>query len=38
MASGLSAQAWTRIPFIDGPLCDGCGQPVALITSVRIAG
>ena len=24
---GLSARAWERIHFIDGPLCDGCGAP-----------
>lgn len=27
MTGGLSAQAWSRISFIDGPLCDGCGAP-----------
>lgn len=27
MASGFGAEAWIRIPFIDGPLCDGCGAP-----------
>ena len=27
LSHGLSAQAWSRIPFIDGPLCDGCGTP-----------
>lgn len=26
---GLSARAWERITFIDGPLCDGCGAPFA---------
>ena len=24
---GLSARAWERIRFIDGPVCDGCGTP-----------
>jgi ComF family protein len=24
---GLSAEAWTKISFIDAPLCDGCGAP-----------
>lgn len=24
---GLSARAWERIQFIDGPVCDGCGIP-----------
>jgi hypothetical protein len=28
MTNGFNAEAWTRIPFVDGPLCDGCGQPV----------
>ncbi|MET3528436.1 ComF family protein [Phenylobacterium koreense] len=27
MTSGFNADAWMRIPFIDGPLCDGCGAP-----------
>jgi predicted amidophosphoribosyltransferase len=27
MTAGFSAQAWTQIAFIDGPLCDGCGAP-----------
>lgn len=27
MSTGFSAQGWSRIPFIDGPLCDGCGTP-----------
>jgi ComF family protein len=26
-AAGLSAEAWSRIHFIDGPVCDGCGLP-----------
>jgi hypothetical protein len=32
LTGGLSAEAWSRIQFLDGPVCDGCGQPVALIT------
>jgi ComF family protein len=24
---GLSAEAWTRVEFIEAPLCDGCGAP-----------
>jgi ComF family protein len=24
---GLTPQAWSRITFIDAPLCDGCGAP-----------
>lgn len=27
LAPGFSADAWSRITFIDGPLCDGCGAP-----------
>lgn len=27
--AGLSAQAWNRITFLDGPVCDGCGAPFA---------
>lgn len=31
LTSGLSAEAWSRITFIDDPACMGCGQPVTLI-------
>ena len=27
LAGGLSAAAWSRIQFLDGPVCDGCGAP-----------
>ena len=27
LAGGLSAEAWSRIQFLDGPVCDGCGAP-----------
>ncbi len=27
LAGGLGADAWSRIHFIDGPVCDGCGAP-----------
>jgi ComF family protein len=27
LAGGLSVEAWSRIRFIDGPVCDGCGAP-----------
>lgn len=27
LTSGLSADAWSRITFLDGPVCDGCGAP-----------
>ena len=26
-SQGLTAQAWSRIAFIDAPFCDGCGAP-----------
>ncbi|MDB5448004.1 MAG: comFC, partial [Phenylobacterium sp.] len=26
-AHGLAAEAWSRIHFLDGPVCDGCGVP-----------
>ncbi|AYV46628.1 amidophosphoribosyltransferase [Caulobacter flavus] len=27
LTPGLSAGAWSRIVFLDGPVCDGCGAP-----------
>jgi ComF family protein len=27
LAGGISAAAWSRIQFLDGPVCDGCGTP-----------
>jgi ComF family protein len=27
MAAGLSAEAWSRITFLDDPVCDGCETP-----------
>jgi hypothetical protein len=32
-ALGLPAEIWSKIAFLDGPVCDGCGQPLILITS-----
>lgn len=26
-SAGLSAEAWSRIRFLDSPVCDGCGTP-----------
>ena len=26
-ANGLPAEVWSRIRFLDGPVCDGCGAP-----------
>lgn len=27
VTAGLSAEAWSRIAFLDDPVCDGCGTP-----------
>jgi len=27
MSGGLTAASWSRIHFLDGPICDGCGAP-----------
>jgi ComF family protein len=27
LSPGLSTEAWMKITFIDGPVCDGCGAP-----------
>ncbi len=37
LTSGYSASAWTRIAFLDDPVCDGCGLPFpyAQIDGVR---
>jgi ComF family protein len=37
MAGGYSATAWTRIRFLDGPVCDGCGVPFEYDPGVRCA-
>jgi ComF family protein len=37
LAGGLSASAWSRIHFLDGPVCDGCGQPFEYETGARCA-
>jgi ComF family protein len=26
-SGGLSAETWSRVHFLDGPVCDGCGAP-----------
>ena len=36
-AGGLSAQAWSRIHFLDGPVCDGCGVPFEYDLGARCA-
>lgn len=37
MAGGLSAEAWSRIHFLDGPVCDGCGAPFEFDIGSRCA-
>src|SRR6185503_20492981 len=37
LAGGLSASAWSRIQWLDGPVCDGCGVPFAYEIGVRCA-
>ncbi len=36
-APGLSAEAWSRMVWIDGPVCDGCGAPYAYDLRARCA-
>jgi len=36
-AGGLSAEAWSRIQFLDGPVCDGCGVPFEFDIGSRCA-
>lgn len=37
MAGGFSAEAWSRITFLDGPVCDGCGAPFSYDPGDRCA-
>ena len=37
MAGGFSADAWSRIAFLDGPVCDGCGTPFEYDPGARCA-
>jgi ComF family protein len=37
LAGGFSAEAWSRIRFLDGPVCDGCGVPFAYDPGARCA-
>jgi len=30
-SAGYSAQAWSRIVFLDDPVCDGCGLHLPMI-------
>jgi len=36
-AGGLNAQDWSRIHFLDGPVCDGCGAPFEYDLGARCA-
>ena len=36
-APGLSAEGWSRIAWVDGPVCDGCGAPFAYDLRSRCA-
>jgi hypothetical protein len=29
---GLSVKGWSRVTFVEAPACDGCGQPMIMIT------
>ncbi|RAK65545.1 ComF family protein [Phenylobacterium kunshanense] len=37
LAGGFSAESWSRIHFLDGPVCDGCGTPFEYDTGARCA-
>jgi len=37
LAGGFSAEAWSRIRFLDGPVCDGCGTPFEFDPGARCA-
>jgi ComF family protein len=37
LAGGFTAGAWSRIRFLDGPVCDGCGVPFGYDTGERCA-
>lgn len=36
--SGLSAEAWSKVVFLDAPVCDGCGVPFEFDPGARCAG
>ncbi|MFN3857261.1 MAG: ComF family protein [Caulobacter sp.] len=36
-SAGLSAEAWSRITFVEEPVCDGCGLPVEFALMGRCA-
>lgn len=37
MAGGFSSPVWSRIHFLDGPVCDGCGAPFDFDPGARCA-
>jgi ComF family protein len=37
LAGGFTAEGWSRIRFLDGPVCDGCGAPFEYDPGVRCA-
>jgi len=37
LAGGIGAETWSRIHFLDGPVCDGCGVPFDYATGARCA-
>lgn len=37
MSGGLTAASWSRIHFLDGPVCDGCGAPFEYDPGARCA-
>ncbi len=37
LAGGFSAEGWSKIRFLDGPVCDGCGQPFEFDPGARCA-
>jgi len=37
MSGGLTAASWSRIHFLDGPVCDGCGAPFEYDLGARCA-
>ena len=37
MSRGLTAASWSRIHFLDGPVCDGCGAPFEYDLGARCA-
>ncbi|MBC6982386.1 ComF family protein [Caulobacter sp. 17J80-11] len=36
--AGLSAEAWSKVVFLDAPVCDGCGIPFEYDLGARCAG